>query len=71
MCLACEEQEMLFRYYIERALAAGAMPEGVTVEELEAMGYERPPGVKKSAASKSSPTLAPANAFVCDSPDGE
>ena len=41
MCLACEEQEMMFRYFVEQALAHGEIPEGLTVEDFEADGLHR------------------------------
>jgi hypothetical protein len=70
MCLACEEQEMMFRYFVEQALANGEIPEGLTVEDIESMGYTAPPALK-AAAAQSPATPKRANAFVCDSPDGE
>jgi hypothetical protein len=70
MCLACEEQEMMFRYFVEQALAAGEIPEGLTVEDLRMMGYEPPAGTPQ-AASESPAAPRRANTFVCDSPDGE
>jgi hypothetical protein len=68
MCLACEEQEMMFRYFVEQALANGEIPEGLTVEDIESMGYTAPPALK---AAESPAASKRANAFVCDSPDGE
>ena len=77
MCLACEEAEMYYRYQLLEQIAHGEMPAGLTAEDLKAMGLplpgeisivEQPDGtraIKKSSASTK------ANAFVCDSPDGE
>ena len=59
MCLACEEQEMMFRYFVEQALAAGEIPEGLTVEDIVSMGYTAPPGALK-AGGRQKPCCAQA-----------
>jgi hypothetical protein len=71
MCLACEEQEMMFRYFVEQALAAGEISEGLTVEDLRMMGYELPPGTQPATTAEAPAAPKRASAFVCDSPDGE
>jgi hypothetical protein len=67
MCLACEEQEYFFRVWCVDFLARGEMPPGVTEEDLEAMGLPKP--AAGGAAPQPAKPAAPANAFVCDSPD--
>jgi hypothetical protein len=67
MCLACEEQEYFFRLWCADFLARGEMPPGVTEEDLEAMGLPKP--AVGGAAAQPAKSSAPANAFVCDSPD--
>ena len=68
MCWACEEQELLYRYELEMAVARGVMPEGFTAADFEAAGLPVP-GQQKATAGKAA--LKPANAFVCDAPDKE
>lgn len=59
MCWACEEQELLYRYELELAVARGVMPEGFTAADFEAAGLPVPGRPVKP------------NAFVCDAPDQE
>jgi len=79
MCWACEEQELLYRYELELAVARGVMPEGFTAADFEAAGLPVPgqtqgqqaqPGQAAQAQPAKSP-LKRANAFVCDAPDKE
>jgi hypothetical protein len=76
MCWACEEQELLYRYELELAVARGVMPEGFTAADFEAAGLPVPgqtqaqPGQAPPAQPVKSP-LKRANAFVCDAPDKE
>ena len=60
MCWACEEQDLMYRYELETAVARGVMPEGFTAADFEAAGLPVP-----GQASK------PANPFVCDAPGDE
>ena len=72
MCWACEEQELLYRYELEVAVARGVMPEGFTAADFEAAGLPVPgqaPQEQKAQPAKS--PLKRANAFVCDTPDKE
>jgi hypothetical protein len=73
MCLACEEQEYFFRVWCAGFLARGEMPPGVTEEDVQAMGFELPAALrsKNRPEQPGKAPAAPANAFVCDSPDGE
>jgi hypothetical protein len=66
MCWACEEQDLMYRYELEMAVARGVMPEGFTAADFEAAGLPVPG--KPRASSK--PAKA-ANSFVCDTPDSE
>ena len=66
MCRACEEQDLMYRYELEMAVARGVMPEGFTAADFEAAGLPVP---RKPQAS-SSPAKS-ANPFVCDTPDSE
>ena len=65
MCWACEEQDLMFRYELEMALARGVIPEGLTAADFEAAGLPVPGQSQPSKSSK------PANPFVCDAPDSE
>jgi hypothetical protein len=67
MCWACEEQDLMFRYELEMAVARGVIPEGFTAADFEAAGLPVP------GRSKGRPTERPkpANPFVCDAPDQE
>jgi hypothetical protein len=65
MCWACEEQDLMFRYELEMALARGVIPDGLTAADFEAAGLPVPGQVQPSKPSK------PANPFVCDAPDQE
>jgi len=69
MCWACEEQDLMYRYELEMAVARGVMPEGFTAADFEAAGLPVP-GRPKSSTS-SNPANKPANPFVCDAPDKE
>ena len=71
MCLACEEQEYFFRLWCVDFLARGEMPPGVTMEDLEALGLPPPKPAEDGAAEPAKHPAQSANAFVCDSPDGE
>jgi hypothetical protein len=66
MCWACEEQELLYRYELEMAVARGVMPEGFTAADFEAAGLPVP-GQQQAAK----PSLKRAASFVCDDPDKE
>jgi hypothetical protein len=77
MCWACEEQELLYRYELEVAVARGVMPEGFTAADFEAAGLPVPGQTQAQQAQpeqKAQPAKSPlkrANAFVCDEPDKE
>jgi hypothetical protein len=64
MCWACEEQDLLYRYEMEMAVARGVMPEGFTAADFEAAGLPVPRRQSPQASK-------PANPFVCDAPDPE
>jgi len=66
MCWACEEQDLMYRYELEMAVARGVIPEGFTAADFEAAGLPVPGKPQPS----SSPVKA-ANPFVCDTPDNE
>ena len=68
MCWACEEQDLLFRYELELAVARGVMPEGFTAADFEAAGLPVP-GQKQAPSGKAA--FKPAGGFVCDAPDQE
>jgi hypothetical protein len=65
MCWACEEQDLLFRYELELAVARGVIPDGFTAEDFEAAGLPVPGRKQTKTPFKS------ASAFVCDTPDKE
>ena len=45
---------------------------GVTEEDLDAMGFELPAAMRgKGKPQQATTAVPPANAFSCDSPDGE
>jgi hypothetical protein len=72
MCWACEEQELLYRYELELAVARGVMPEGFTAADFEAAGLPVPGQAQQE--QKAQPAKSPlkrSNAFVCDEPDKE
>ena len=87
MCLACEEADYFYRFYLVEQIAKGVMPEGYTAESLRDMGLPLPGEIEtevqpdgsvlyRQKAPEKSPSVTPsannpANAFVCDSPDGE
>jgi len=66
MCWACEEQDLMYRYELEMAVARGVMPEGFTAADFEAAGLPVP-GKPQAASSRAKA----ANPFVCDTPDNE
>ena len=68
MCWACEEQELLYRYELELAVARGVMPEGFTAADFEAAGLPVP-GRQQPPPAKA--PLKAASAFICDAPDKE
>jgi hypothetical protein len=69
MCWACEEQDLMYRYELEMAVARGVMPEGFTAADFEAAGLPVP-GTSQ-VSSKPTKSAKPANPFVCDTPDNE
>ena len=85
MCLACEEAEFYYRWQLLQQIAKGEMPAGVTEDDLRAMELplpgeveivEQPDGrmLLRRVANPAAATVAkpaPADAFACDSPDGE
>jgi len=71
MCLACEEQDYFFRVWCAGFIARGEMPPGVTEEDLDAMGFELPAAMRGKGKPQQAKSATPANAFSCDSPDGE
>jgi hypothetical protein len=62
MCMACDDQAMFFRAWLQDAAARGVMPEGVTAEDFTAFGLAMP----AQLAAKQEPAR---NAFACDSPE--
>ena len=62
MCMACDEQAMFYRAYLQDSVARGVIPEGFVAEDFEALGLEVPEQLRK-------PVVAPANKFVCDTPE--
>ena len=68
MCWACEEQELIYRYELEMAVARGVMPEGFTAADFEAAGLPVP-GQQQAQPAK--PSLKRAASFICDDPDQE
>jgi len=69
MCWACEEQDLMFRYELEMAVARGVIPEGFTAADFEAAGLPVPG--HSWVDTKPTKTAKPANPFVCDTPDNE
>lgn len=59
MCMACQEDLLLWRYRLEMAVREGEIPPGVEPEDFEIMGLPVPP---RRAAPVPSP-------FSCDVPD--
>ena len=75
MCLACEEADMYHRWQLLQQIAKGEMPDGVSEDELRAMGLplpgeaevvEEPDGTKIVRQRAPAPKAAD---FACDSPD--
>ncbi len=62
MCMACDEQAMFYRAYLQESVARGVIPEGFIAEDFEALGLAVPEQLRK-------PKPTPANAFVCDTPE--
>jgi hypothetical protein len=76
MCWACEEQDLMYRYELEMAVARGVIPEGLTAADFEAAGLPVPGSSQVSSKQVSSKQVSskpakPANPFVCDTPDNE
>ncbi len=59
--MACDEQAMFYRSWLQDAAARGVIPEGVAAEDYEAFGLLVPESLRK-------PAPAP-NPFSCDSPE--
>jgi hypothetical protein len=87
MCLACDEFDYFYRFYLVEQIAKGVIPEGHTEESLRELGLPLPGEIEaetqpdgtvlyRQKAPDKSPSVAPAakhpaSTFVCDSPDGE
>jgi hypothetical protein len=73
MCMACEQADMFYRWQLLEQIAKGVMPEGVSEEDLRAMGLPLPSEVElveEPDGTKILKQKAPsAPAFTCDSPD--
>ena len=65
MCMACEEQAMMWRYELEMAVARGVIPPGFAPADFDAAGLPVP-----GRAQPVKPQ-AKQNPFVCESPDDE
>jgi hypothetical protein len=63
MCMACDDQAMFYRAWLQDAAARGVIPEGITAEDFETYGLKVPDALARK------PDAAPANAFACDSPE--
>ena len=83
MCMACEEADLYYRWQMLELIAKGEMPPGMTEDDLRAMEMPVPGEIemieeadgrivirKVEKPARRSKAKA-ANAFVCDSPDGE
>jgi hypothetical protein len=70
MCWACEEQDLMYRYELEMAVARDVMPEGFTAADFEAAGLPVP-GKSPGSSKTANKAAKPANPFVCDTPDNE
>ena len=75
MCWACEEQDLMYRYELEMAVARDVMPEGFVAADFEAAGLPVPGKSRVSSeptkGAKSAKGTKPASPFVCDTPDNE
>ena len=81
MCMACEEADMHYRLLLVEQIAKGEMPVGLTAEDLANMGLPQPGEIETTVEpdctviyrqkAPSAVKAARANAFVCDSPDGQ
>ena len=54
MCWACEEQDLMYRYELEMAVARGVMPEGFTAADFEAAGLPVPGKSQVSSSDRKS-----------------
>ena len=70
MCWACEEQDLMYRYELEMAVARDMMPEGFTAADFEAAGLPVP-GQSHVSSKPADKPAKPANPFVCDTPDNK
>ena len=66
MCMACEEQAMMWRYELEMAVLRGVIPPGFEPADFEAAGLPVPGRAQPAAKPSAKP-----NPFVCESPDDE
>ena len=66
MCMACEEQAMMWRYELEMAVLRGEIPPGFEPADFEAAGLPVPGRAQPAAKAQAKP-----NPFVCESPDDE
>jgi hypothetical protein len=59
--MACDEQAMMYRSWLQDATARGVIPEGIAAEDYEALGLLVPEQLRPAQ-----PASAPAPAFSCD-----
>jgi hypothetical protein len=82
MCMACEEAEMYYRWQMLEQIAKGEMPAGMTEADLRAMEMPVPGEIEmtedadgriviRKVEKPVAKSPSKANAFVCDSPEGE
>ena len=62
MCMACDEQAMFYRAFLQDAVARGVIPDGFIAEDFEALGLPVPEQLRNAEP-------APSNAFACDTPE--
>jgi len=78
MCLACEEADNFFRLRLIDQIARGEMPEGLTADDLTALGLPQPGEIEITREPdgtvlyrQKAPAKRPQTAFACDSPGDE
>lgn len=72
MCLACEQGDLERRWEMIETISHGRLPDGHTIEGLRAIGLPVPGELVREKQADGTVLIrqvAPAAAFLCDTPD--
>jgi len=72
MCMACEQQDMEWRWEMVEIISTGVMPPGHTAEDLRKLGLPQPGELIREPQEDGTILIrqvAPKKSFACDTPN--